>query len=390
MVGGGPAGLLVALALAQKGFPVELFEGRSFPRDKPCGEGVMPHGLELLEQLGVRRQVERYRPFDGIAYRAGGTVARGHFREGVGWGIRRMELSRALTQAVARWPSIRLHSQALVRRFRRCHQGFEVWAEDRWWRGDFLVGADGLNSQVARWAGLARPPCRTRPRWGIRCHFEVPPWSRQVEVHLSPGAEAYVTPVDEGLTGVAILWEKKLSPPGGSRLWSSLLNRFPALEEKVGGLPAVEPPLAVGPLRREVRSVACHRLALVGDASGYLDALTGEGISLAAAQALSLARCLSQGEPDRYRDHHRRLGLAYKVSTTALLELVRYPRLAASVVRALRFEPDLFGRFLEVAAGRAHPGLLVAPTTLRFLLHLGKVFVTERILYGNPTANSFE
>lgn len=101
-----------------------------------------------------------------------------------------------------------------------------------------------------------------------------------------------------------------------------------------------------------MRSVQKSKVALVGDASGYLDALTGEGISLAAGQALALADCLAAGRARDYPGRHRRLSRAYKVSTSILLQLVRYPTLAQRLVGFLSKRPGLFSHLLEVASGR--------------------------------------
>lgn len=351
VVGGGPAGLLSALALARRDFEVTVLEARRLPIDKACGEGIMPHGLALLHQLGVKERIKAYHPYQGICYRAGEHQAEAPFLAGPGWGVRRLELSRALGQAVADQPGIELLEGRRVTGLRQAGGGVEVRLASGSLRADWLVGADGLASKVRTWSGLEGGPAR-RQRWGVRRHFELCPWTDKVEVHLAHGCEAYITPVDKQLVGVAFLWEKELQVPGKDQLWPFFLSRFPGLAERLEGAEPASSQRAVGPLERRVRSVQKSKVALVGDASGYLDALTGEGISLAAGQALALADCLAAGRARDYPGRHRRLSRAYKVSTSILLQLVRYPTLAQRLVGFLSKRPGLFSHLLEVASGR--------------------------------------
>ncbi|MCC5691560.1 hypothetical protein, partial [Klebsiella pneumoniae] len=142
-----------------------------------------------------------------------------------------------------------------------------------------LVAADGLHSPLRRAAGLDVESAGPR-RFGLRQHFRVAPWGARVEVHFAGGVEAYVTPAGAQRVGVAFLWEDGAV----ERVrFDALLARFPALAERLAGAAPDSAPRGAGPLLRRVRGRVADRFALVGDAAGYVDAVTGEGLSLAFA-----------------------------------------------------------------------------------------------------------
>ena len=147
-----------------------------------------------------------------------------------------------------------------------------------------IVGADGLRSEVRRWAGLQGVSHRKR-RFALQQHFRCEPWSEYVEVHWAGDAEAYVTPCGREEVGVALLWEAGEKKSGGrKRLMESMLSRFPRLSASLRGAKTSSGARAIGPMHQVARASVSDGVALVGDASGYLDAITGEGISLALAQ----------------------------------------------------------------------------------------------------------
>ena len=355
IVGGGPAGLATAIAVRLAGFDVGVVDRRRPPIDKACGEGLMPDGLERLRQFGVELDPDRQRAFRGIRYLDGEIVAEGRFPGVCGAGIRRLHLHQAL---VARARDLGVAMEWGTRVEALTATGVETSRgplEARW-----IVAADGLRSRLRRWAGLEATPARHQ-RFGVRRHFRAAPWSDCVEVHWARGCEAYVTPISADEVGVAMLWS------GQKAGFDRLMERFPRLCERLDGVPDVSRDRGAGPLHQRVRGVVRGRLALVGDASGYVDAITGEGMALAFHQAEALAQALRQGNLRSYARRHRRIVAVPDGMTRLLLWVERRPALRRRVIRALTREPALFSRLLAIHC-RALPvrrlGLETAPRLL--------------------------
>jgi menaquinone-9 beta-reductase len=347
-----------------------LCEKRSLPVDKACGEGVMPTGVIYLERLGVKRHLRDrgHFPFEGISYVSPkGRTASAAFQEGLGWGIPRLELSRALLQRAREVECLEIRMEVQAEPIQVDERGEHHWL----WvkvgadciRTKLLVGADGLNSTVRRWAGL-QGSMGAYQRWGARQHFQIAPWSRNVEVHLSDSLEAYITPCGENLVGVAFLWDRKRHPhlPGGDKLIPSMLEAFPVLRERLRNVATIDGALAIGPLQRIATHPTADGVLLIGDAAGYLDALTGEGISMAFAQALALEETvvpilyewkgmLSRQDLSAYERVYRSIVRPYYQMTHFVLWLSRHPILSEQLVRFLGRETALFQSLLSANMG---------------------------------------
>ena len=361
VVGGGPVGLATALALAREGLSVAVVERRRPPLDKACGEGIMPWGLAALAELGVDLGALG-RPFAGIRYVAEGRAAEADFPAGArGRGVRRTALHAVLAaRAEAAGVELRWGEAATAL---AAGGGVEVAGgvvAARW-----VVGADGLRSKVRGWAGLACP-ARGVPRFGVRRHLRLPGGRARVEVVFGVRAEAYLTPVGAEEVGVALLWE------GAARGFDELLaTRFPpALAAGLAGAEASSADRGAGPFRQRTRGVVAGRVALVGDAAGYLDALTGEGLSLGFREALVLARALAADDLSGYGRACRRLRRAPETITRLALVAARRPALARRLVDVLARDPEFFSRLLGVLGAGAPLASLGAAPALRFALEL--------------------
>lgn len=350
VIGGGPAGLATAISAALRGVPVTVLERGSYPVDKACGEGVLPTGVAVLQRLGVTRAIapEALTPIVGIRYvQEDGSRAEAQLPAGGGLGIRRTALSSALHQRALEL-GVEVVERARVGRVEQTGHNVLVESGSSQREGSFLVAADGLASPVRASLGLDLVPGHPE-RFGLRQHFHVAPWSDHVEVHLHEGVEAYVTPAGRNQVGLAFLFEKGSDEkPSIARF----LERFPELGERLRSAKPSSQPRGAGPLLRPVRTPVHGRIALVGDAAGYVDAVTGEGLSLALACAESLGRCMPEVLEDRsdalapFVRTWRREFRTYALFTHAVLAIARRPRLRRPLVKLLRAAPFLFSAAL--------------------------------------------
>jgi flavin-dependent dehydrogenase len=283
VAGGGPAGLAVAIGAARQGMDVVVVEKRTGVIDKACGEGLMPGALQALQALGVDPPGA---PITGITYRQADISAVARFNHGSGRGVRRVVLHDALRSAALR-AGVRIES-GMVGAVEQTPDDVRVGGL----RARYLVAADGLHSPLRTALGLDAAD-RRPPRWGLRRHYTVPMVGDTVEVVWNRGAEAYVTPIDDNTVGVAVLTGRR----GG---FEAQLAAFPALAERLQGCAPASTIRGAGPLRQRCRTRVAGRVLLVGDAAGYVDALTGEGLALALAAARELVRCLNTDRPQDY------------------------------------------------------------------------------------------
>jgi flavin-dependent dehydrogenase len=333
VVGGGPAGLATAISCAQAGLSVTVAEARTGPIDKACGEGLMPGAVTRLAAIGVQPAGQ---PFRGIRYLDSRRRADALFRHGHGLGVRRTTLHAALAARAAQLavPVVPVRVTGFTQHSRGVTAaGIEA---------RYLVAADGLHSVIRRACALDPPPAR-HPRFGLRRHYRMAPWADLVEVHWTPGSEAYVTPVADDLVGVAILG-------GGAGGFDSRLAAFPALQERLGRAGPGSHVRGAGPLRQDVRCRVAGSVLLVGDASGYLDALTGEGIGMALAQAAALADCIVAGCANDYERAWRRASRKARVLTLGLLWSRHQRLLAPGIVPAAQRLPRLFTSMVNQVA----------------------------------------
>jgi len=342
VIGGGPAGLAAAIAAVRNGARVVLFERRRPPIDKACGEGLMPDGVRELEALGVAPDGLGGRCFPGITFTDGTRRVDGTFPAGPGLAVPRTALHAALWQAADR-AGVQLEPETAA----SADPDGTVRSARGSLRARFIVAADGLHSPTRRALDLSCGASRGRRRFGLRRHVRLVPWNDRVEVTFADGVEAYVTPLGDELVGVAML----AAPPrgrGGMPPFDELLARFPHLARRLArGVPA-GPDRGAGPLRQRTCGVVRGRVALAGDAAGYVDAITGEGIAVALHQARALVSLLGRGRIDDWPKVHRRIVRVPNALCRLVLALSRRPGLRSRALAALARDPSIFDRFLAV------------------------------------------
>ena len=343
IIGGGPAGLAAALAARAGGFRVTVADWCRPPIDKACGEGLMPDSLEALTRLGVTIDPRECHPFRGIRFVGNGASAQADFPQGIGLGVRRTVLHRLLVER-AEAVGVAMLWGARIRGLTQ--DGVRLEAGDvrcRW-----VVGADGSRSFVRRWAGL-EACSREQRRFGFRRHYRIAPWAEHMELYWGAASQIYVTPVAPDEICVAVI-----SKDQRLRLDEALVQ-FPTLAARLRSAPFTTAERGAVTATRKLKSVCRGRVALIGDASGSVDAITGEGLSIAFRQAPALADALAAGDPARYEAEHRRIARRPEFMSAMMLTMAERPGLRVRALRAFATKPAIFSKVLAAHVGALSP-----------------------------------
>jgi flavin-dependent dehydrogenase len=373
IVGAGPAGAVAATQLARAGARVRLLDRAVFPRDKLCGDTLNPGTLARLRSLGIAESIDaRGLAIDGMIVSGdrGVTVAGRYPRGLAGRSIVRADfdalLARQAVQAgVAFEPGVTVR-HALIANEGGRPRVVGVHSD----RGDFpapvTIAADGRRSTLAFALGLARHPLHPR-RWAIGAYFhDVDGMTRFGEMHVRRTHYIGVAPVPGSLTNVCLVGPRTLAGARGSDLATMMRDTLaaePLLRERFARARMVRPPVALGPLAVEAAGTPIAGLIVAGDAAGFVDPMTGDGLrfaiqggELAAAAALD---ALTHGwaAEDRGRSVHARLAAARREAfgakwrfNRALRRLVDSPGAMRAAEAGARLSPSL------LAAVVAHAG----------------------------------
>jgi menaquinone-9 beta-reductase len=339
VVGGGPAGLAAALAVRQRGMSVVVADSREPPIDKPCGEGLMPDGLEALARLGVEVPESDGFGFRGIRFVSGEAAVEAEFPAGRAVGVRRTVLhSRMLERAEA--AGVRFFWKSVVTGL----DGHDVWLNEKRVRARWVIGADGSASRVRRWAGLDWQVTRDQ-RFAYRRHYHVAPWCDFMELHWGRRCQLYITPVAKEEVCVVLISRDP------SLRMQAALPEFPEVMRRLQGADASSVERGAMTVTRKLARVCQGHVALIGDASGGVDAITGEGLCLAFQQAGLLANSIEAGDLTAYQAAHARLALRPANMARLMLLLERRGWLRQRVMHAFMGQPRIFQGMLATHVG---------------------------------------
>ena len=339
VIGGGPAGLAAAIALAQAGYETTVVDCAIPPIDKACGEGLMPDSIAVLAQLGIAVSPDLGFRFTGIRFCGKHSSVVADFPSGKGLGVRRTVLHSLL---IRRAQEIGVTLAWGVKNVHISNTGVSV--NDQLLRVGFVVAADGQNSTVRREAGLSRTVSERR-RYGFRRHYRIAPWSSYMELYWGPRCQIYITPVAAEEVCVALI-----SRESHLRLDAALAH-FPDVRSRLKGAPSVSKEMGALSVSRTLDSVCNDKVALVGDASGSVDAVTGEGLCLAFRQSLALAEALRAGDLEAYQSRHRKLSRLPQTMASLMLSLDNYPSFQRRALASLARRPGVFEKLLAVHVG---------------------------------------
>ena len=393
VVGAGPAGSALAARLAREGWSVLLADKKQFPRDKPCGEFLSPQCVPLLERLGAHAAVAALGPrlVRGMHLHGEGIDALGRFRRLAdrpasslaGYGIRRERFDLALMQhAIASGASwLPRHAFELLHRDAggritgarlRRPDGSRVDVRARW-----VVGADGVHSHVARELGVQRP-VPWLDKFALVAHYRGVQPAPFAEVHLMRDGYFAATTVDDGLLALNLVVDRqrlRARPPGDHDAFvARWLAQAPQLAERLRSAQRLQPWRGIGPLAHRSTAIVFDGAALAGDACGYADPLTGEGIyfALFTAEALGDALVRAAAEPAKaatvlraYAAAHRR-EIGPRIAASLLLQRsLRHPWLVRSFLRAARRWPAFADLVVTLTGDSIHPRELTTPAFWR-------------------------
>ncbi len=368
VVGAGPAGVAISIFLRQRGRDVLLLDAARFPRDKVCGEGVSPEAWRLLTALDAAERVERLAPWPlrGMALTSpDGTQFVGRYTGSArpGFALRRHALDQSLVEAAAA-AGVEIRQERRVTAL-LLEEGqvrgvvAEGPAGPGTIRARLTVGADGRRSVVARHLGLLHEHARLR-KFAVRGYWEgVAGLGELGEMHVGGGGYCGIAPLSSSAANVAfVLDQDEMREAAGDLegFYRRALRRWPRLFHRLSAASLLEPPRAIGPLAIVARRLFAPGALLVGDAGGFFDPFTGEGVTLALRTAEIAApfseQYLDSGDPDallRY-DAARHAATRDKFRVNRLLQhVVGWPGLANLMARKLKRRPDLADRLVGIA-----------------------------------------
>lgn len=363
VVGAGPAGAIAALVLARAGVRVMLLDRATFPRDKLCGDTVNPGALAVLRRLQLDAATAGGRPVDGMVVTGerGVRVTGSYGRGQQGIALPRRVLDQRLVSAAVT-AGAQLHEGVLVNGPMLGDHGgvtgieavLSSGARQRY-AAPVIIAADGRGSRIAHTLGLARTPVRPR-RWAVGAVFSgVTGLTEFGEMHVRAGRYLGVAPLPGGYANSCVVTADRVALKTHDLLLETLRSD-PVTAQRFASARVVAGPSVLGPLALDVRGAGTRGLLLAGDAAGFIDPMTGDGLrfafrggELAAEEAL---RVLAEGWHEAHvrLDRARRREFAAKWRfNRALRALVTSPRAVAAAGAGSRLTPTVLQRVVRYA-----------------------------------------
>ena len=339
VAGGGPAGLSAAIAARQQGLRVLVADLARPPIDKACGEGLMPDSLRALAALGVTLDGLDTGEFRGIRFVGPNDEVESRFPNGAGRGIRRTLLHQALIDR-AEALGARLLWETRV----EARSEGEITLNGKSVSFRWLIGADGNESRIRRLARLETGSAYER-RIGLRRHFRMKPWTELVEIYWGEDCQAYVTPIAADQVCVALISRERQSS------FESAIAQFPKLVARLAAGEVITAVKGAVTVSRRFPAVTSRNVALIGEASGSADAITGEGLAMCFRQAVALGSALAAADLSLYEREHRKIMRLPQFMGRSMLLMDRSGWIRERTLRALSGQPRIFDRMLSVHVG---------------------------------------
>ena len=313
--------------------------------DKACGEGLMPETQAALRKLGVVLPAGAGFQIRGIRFVEDEIQLAADFPEECGIGIRRTLLHEQLIQQAEKC-GVRLLWKTPVTGITASGVQFRGGRM----RARWIIGADGGGSRVRRWSELNDTEMFSY-RMASRRHYRVRPWTEYMGIYWGAHAQAYVTPISGDEVCVAVLGET-----AGDTDFERTLETLPELRKRLEGAELCSRPRGAITAMHSLARVWRGNVALVGDASGGVDAITGEGLRSAFLQAIALAEAMKSGDLREYEQSHRRLARRPVLMGKLMLWLGRNAGIRARALQMLGRNPALLTQLLAIHVGHASPG----------------------------------